>query len=311
MKIVVTGCAGFIGSHAVDEFLESGHQVLGIDKLTYAGDLRNLDVALKNSEFSFVKSDITDTTVIKSFLREFKPDWLINFAAETHVDNSIISISEFIHSNINGVACLLESIQGTGTRFCQISTDEVYGDIKVGKFSEDDSLNPKNPYSATKAAAEHIVTSHHNTYDTQYLIVRPSNNFGPRQNSEKFMPKSIRCLIEGKKIPVYGDGSNVREWTYVRDTARAVRFLVEKDRINEVYNISSEYQQSNIKTVESICREMSLNPANVVNFVPDRPGHDWRYSIGSEKLRSLGFLIESDFNQNLKDTIEWIRSNKR
>lgn len=311
MKIAITGCAGFIGSHAVDEFLDSGHEVLGIDKLTYAGDLRNLSLALKSDRFSFFRSDISDTDKIRSVFSKFEPEWVINFAAETHVDNSIKSIEEFIHSNVVGVARLLDSIKGTSTNFFQISTDEVYGDTKSGKFKENDNLAPKNPYSATKASAEHLVIAHHNTFGTQYLIARPSNNFGPRQNLEKFMPKAINCLLDGKKIPVYGDGSNIREWTYVLDTVRAIRFLTECGKKNDTYNISSEYQQSNLKTVESLCKEVNVSLDHSFEFVPDRPGHDWRYSISSEKLRSIGFSIDSNFNQSLRDTIEWVRINKR
>lgn len=311
MKIIITGCAGFIGSHATEEFLSHGYEILGIDSLTYAGNIKNLSVCLINKNFKFLEADIADESIMKFSIDSFDPDWIINFAAETHVDNSIKSVSPFLHSNVLGVASLLNCCKNTKTKFFQISTDEVYGPISKGSFREDDKLNPTNPYSATKASAEHLVTSHSNTFGTQYLIARPSNNFGPRQNKEKFLPNSITQFLQGKKIPVYGKGENLREWTYVKDTAKAVRFLVENGKKNESYNISSSFELKNIETLKILSQILKFQTIfdDQIEFVPDRLGHDFRYSVNCQKLESLGWSFESNFIKNLEETVEFFKEN--
>ena len=200
MNLLITGCAGFIGSHAVDHFLDVGHNVVGVDCFTYAASLDNLKSALADKNFTLYETDICDTNKIIEYCADHKIDWIVNFAAETHVDNSIESCEKFIHSNIVGVQSLLECCRELGIKLFHISTDEVYGSIKSGSFSENDKLNPKNPYSATKAAAEHLVQSYENTYGVEFIIVRPSNNFGPRQNKEKFIPTILTSLVNKQKF---------------------------------------------------------------------------------------------------------------
>ena len=309
MNILITGCAGFIGSHAVDEFLNFGYNIIGIDNLTYAGNLLNLDSALKNSKFEFIKEDIANFESINLICKNKKIDWIINFAAETHVDNSINSMTEFIHSNIIGVSSLLQCCKQNNIKLLQISTDEVYGSIDSNSFSETDRLNPLNPYAATKAAADHLILSYNNTFKIDYIIVRPSNNFGERQNIEKLLPKSITSLINNKKIQIYGNGSNIREWTYVKDTVKAIRFLLEKNKLNEIYNISSQFELTNINIANTLCQLFNLNTTNSIEFIEDRKGHDSRYSINIEKLLLLDYKIESSFFENIKNTIEWFKNN--
>ena len=220
MSILVTGCAGFIGSHAVDHFLDSGDKVVGIDSMTYASNIENLKSAFKKSDFVFYEKDIVDTFDITNICKNHNIKWIFNFAAETHVDNSIDSCDAFIHSNIIGVKSLLECCKETGASLFHISTDEVYGSTSGKPFKESDTLSPKNPYSATKAAAEHIIEAYSNTYGVNFITVRMSNNFGPRQHGEKFIPTIIRSLSNNKKIPIYGNGKNVREWLYVKDCVK-------------------------------------------------------------------------------------------
>lgn len=306
-NIMLTGCAGFIGSHAADHFLSAGYFVVGVDSLTYAGDLKNLDYAFQHENFGFFKIDICDTIEIASLCEKWNIDWIVNFAAETHVDNSIKSCEKFIHSNVNGVQSLLEVCRQTGTKLFHVSTDEVYGSIKTGSFNEDFKLNPKNPYSATKAAAEHLITAYNNTYGVDFLMVRPSNNFGPRQHREKFIPTILKSLLNGKKIPVYGDGLNVRDWLYVKDNVAAIRFILENSKLNETFNVTLNDERSNIETVKIILDNLQKDFKENIEFVPDRPGHDFRYSIDNSKLLSLGFDIETSFKEHLEETINFFK----
>ena len=305
MNIMITGCAGFIGSHAVDLFIKAGDNVVGVDCLTYAGTLDNLEDSLNSENFTFYRVDICETSKILDMCKSHNVEWIINFAAETHVDNSIKSSVAFVHSNVDGVRSLLEVCKELQIRIFQISTDEVYGSRLEGSFSEGDLLTPRNPYSATKAAAEHLVTSYSNTYNIEYLMARPSNNFGPRQNDEKFVPTILRKIRNNESVPVYGDGSNVRDWLYVKDNVKMIRNILTHNQINQTYNITTSNEKNNIEIVEVICQIVNQDSNKVIKFVDDRPGHDFRYSISPAKLKNEKLFLESDFYKNIQDTVTW------
>ena len=306
MNILVTGCAGFIGSHATDVFLDNGYRVSGVDCLTYASDLKNLEYASKYDSFSLSVVDICETNKVKEIVEKNKCEWIVNFAAETHVDNSIKSIDRFIHSNIIGVKSLLEACKETNTKLFQISTDEVYGSIHKGSFSECDILNPRNPYSATKASAEHLITSYANTHDLKYIIVRPSNNFGPRQHGEKLLPTVLRKIRNSEKIPIYGDGQNVRDWLYVKNNAQMIERILRSSDLCQVYNITNRNELKNIKIIKKITDVLNLDFEASVEFITDRPGHDFRYSISDKKIKEHGFQFDSNFENDLNKTINEI-----
>jgi dTDP-glucose 4,6-dehydratase len=303
MNVLITGCAGFIGSHAVDHFLESGETVVGVDSMTYASNITNLEDAFRKKEFVFYEKDIVNTSDIINICNIHSVDWIINFAAETHVDNSIDSCDSFIHSNIIGVKSLLECCRETGTRLFHISTDEVYGSTTGKSFEENDVLSPKNPYSATKAAAEHIINAYSNTHGVDFITVRMSNNFGPRQHAEKFIPTIIRSLSCEEKIPIYGNGQNVREWLYVKDCVKMIRSIHMTGKIGEVYNISSGNEKNNIEISKMICGILNKDFKKSFEFVPDRPGHDFRYAINFEKIKQMGIVVETDFIKAVEETV--------
>ena len=265
MNVMITGCAGFIGSHAADYFLSKGVNVVGLDSLTYAADMKNLSNALKNKNFKFIKEDICNTDEVIRICQENSISWIFNFAAETHVDNSIVSDSEFIRTNIIGVKSLLDVCKMLNTKLFQISTDEVYGPITSGSFSEDDKLSPQNPYAATKAAAEHIILSYSNTH--------------------------------------YGDGKNIRDWLFVEDNVKIIYEIWDRSPINEVYNISLSNEKTNIEIIRSVLSIFEREFEENVDFVKDRLGHDFRYSISNKKMSDLGIMIKTDFNKNLLDTV--------
>ena len=302
MNILVTGCAGFIGSHFVEEALEKGHTVIGVDSLTYAGKLSNMDSFRNN--VSFYQLDICDTEAIKKVAAANDIEWIINFAAESHVDNSIRSCDEFVRTNILGVKSLLDVCRSTSSKMLQISTDEVYGTISFGSFSESDMLNPRNPYSATKAAAEHLVNAYGQTHGVIFKIVRMSNNFGPRQDNEKFLPTVIRNLKNNERIPVYGDGSNVRDWLYVKDACRLVDRVLERGENQQIYNVTYNNEMTNLSLVNEVTNIMGLDFDNSIQFVEDRPGHDFRYSIDNARLYHLNIMKPTDFRVALRATIE-------
>lgn len=301
--VMITGCAGFIGSHAAEMFLEYGYKVIGLDSLTYASNLNNLKPSFEYEKFLFIEADINDKEKVQELSKKHSIEWIINFAAETHVDNSIKNSKAFIHSNISGVNSLLEVCRETKVKLFHISTDEVYGSIKDGSFKETDILSPQNPYSATKAAAEHLIRAYANTYGINYIIVRPSNNFGPRQHEEKFIPTIIKSLMAGKKIPIYGDGKNIRDWLYVKDNVKAIEHILRTSEANETYNISAINEMENIKIVETILDKLGKTFEDSVEFVADRPGHDFRYSIENLKLLNLGFEFDNNFEENIEETI--------
>lgn len=284
MKVLVTGGRGFIGSHFVESALEKGWSIIDIDKLTYAA---NQTLPWDNHKnYTFLKADISEITHIPSC------DVLINFAAESHVDNSIKSSDVFVKSNILGTHNLLELVRGKPEYdrplFFHISTDEVYGDRLEGTFSEIDKLKPSNPYSATKAAAEMLVMSYHRTYGLNYLITRTSNNYGERQFEEKLIPKSINCIKNNKQIPIHGDGSYIRDWTYVKDNVAAYMLLIEKNIKNDIYNIAAENYLTNLQVAKQVLQWMNKTDS-CLKFVENRWGQDLRYAVNSSKIRALGW----------------------
>lgn len=312
MKVLVTGGLGFIGGHFVDHCLSHGDEVMIIDSMTYAANRSLLDeYHSKNVRISISSIASYEDNVVA--LARFKPDVVVNFAAETHVDNSIDDPSEFISTNVVGTSALISACKEFNTKICHISTDEVYGPALGRPYTEFDRLMPMNPYSATKSSAEMIIQSFQNTYGLQAMIVRPSNNYGPRQNFEKFIPKFVTSVLIGKKFPVYGDGLHEREWTFVKDTARIVRSAISSEKhwnFNSIYNLSSGIQYRNIDVIHVILEainakfERSLSIRDVIQFVNDRPGHDRRYSISSERLSKMIDLEFTQFNHGIMTTLE-------
>lgn len=287
MRIMVTGGRGFIGSHFVELALQNNHTIVDVDLMTYCS---NSSLPWDNHvNYKHLKQDIVDIKHLPFC------DVVVNFAAETHVDNSITYSLDFARTNFNGVHNLLNLIRGKVYErpyFVQISTDEVYGDIKEGEFNELSPLKPSNPYSATKAAAEHLVTSYSRTYGIDYLITRSSNNYGPRQYEEKLISKTISCLKENRKIPLHGDGSYLRDWIYVKDNAKAILDLVESNIKNETFNISGDLHLSNKEVVIQVCSWLGIsNWEDHVVYTENRLGQDLRYSITSNKLKELGIRI--------------------
>jgi len=285
MKIITTGGRGFIGSHFVELALSQGHKVLDIDFMGYCAN-RSLPFD-DNPNYQHLNKDICDVKHLPVC------DILVNFAAETHVDNSINDTTPFVHSNIIGVHNLLEVCRGKKEYerplFVQISTDEVYGDLKEGEFFETDALKPSNPYSATKVAAEALVLAYHRTYGIDYLITRSSNNYGERQYEEKLIPKSIKYLQEGKKIPIHGDGTYIRDWIYVKDNAQGILSLIENKKKNDTYNIGSGNRLQNIEVVKQIVDWFGVSFEESVQFVPNRWGQDIRYALNTNKINNTGW----------------------
>lgn len=304
-NVMITGCAGFIGSYVTEEFLNAGYKVHGVDKMTYAGNRESLNSFLDNPNFSFSPSCITIPSRMKHLVKVNNIDWIINLAAETHVDNSIESSDVFVKTNIQGTKSLLDTCRETGAKLLHFSTDEVYGVAVNRAFTERSNIAPKNPYSATKAAADHMIEAYRNTYGTEHIIVRPSNNFGLRQHDEKFLPTIIRKLKADEKIPVYGKGDQIREWTHARETAKATRFILENSGMNEIYNISSEFHTENMNVVQSVCDILGRRVEDCIEYVEDRPGHDFKYSITPKKLNNLGYTVSSNFKDELKEIVDY------
>lgn len=306
VNVLITGAAGFIGSHAAEEFLTKGYNVVGVDKFTYAAKENNVEVCRKSKKFKLYRKDICDYESMLQICKKEKIDWIINFAAETHVDNSIKNSSEFLKTNIYGTMTLLEVCKVLKVKMFHISTDEVYGSRTSGSFLETDKLDPRNPYSATKASAEHMIKSYENTHGVESIIVRPSNNFGPRQHSEKFLPTILNAFRYQSKIPVYGSGKQVREWLYVKDNTRAIRYLLERGSLGEIYNITSNTEMENLDFINKVYDVFDPAAKTKVefNFVDDRPGHDFRYSISNRKLLDLGFDEFTRIEDSLKETVD-------
>jgi dTDP-glucose 4,6-dehydratase len=315
MKILVTGGAGFIGSNFVrmiaNSSLSGYESVTVLDKLTYAGNLDNLSLAKDYENFQFIKGDICDRELVHRLL--LNTDTVINFAAESHVDRSIHDSSEFVRTNILGVQVLLDRIKNSNTniRFLQVSTDEIYGSIDSGSWDEDCPPRPNSPYSATKASAELLVHSYGKTFGIDYLITRCSNNYGPYHFPEKLIPLFITNIIEGKKVPVYGAGKNIRDWLHVDDHCRALDLVLKKADSGAIYNVGGGQEFTNLQLTELILNLMGKDNSSI-EYVEDRKGHDFRYSVDWNKIRlDLGYSPQISFDEGLSQTIEWYIENQQ
>jgi len=303
LKILVTGGAGFIGSEFVRQAIKKGQKVVVIDKLTYAGDLKRLEEV--KTKFTFHKVDIFQKAKLDSVIKKEKPHTIVHFAAETHVDRSIQDAEPFIQTNITGTQNLINCARKYKVKkFLHISTDEVYGESRQGKFLENSAIRPKNPYSATKAAAEFLIHAAIKTYQFPAIIVRPANNYGPWQYPEKLIPVIILKALKNRKIPVYGKGKQIREWLHVQDCANGVHVILKKGKIGEAYNIGTYFERENLTTVRTILKLLH-KPASLIQFVQDRPGHDFRYSVNCAKLKKLGWKPKITFPIGIKQTIQW------
>jgi dTDP-glucose 4,6-dehydratase len=313
MRILVTGGAGFIGSNFVKKVLNQERpwvsSVTVLDKLTYAGHIRNFNEVTSNPKLNFVHGDICDSTLVTSLVN--KSDAIVNFAAESHVDHSIISSSEFVKTNVVGIQVLLDAVKSTNKsiRFVQISTDEVYGTIKSGSWTEDSPLLPNSPYASTKAGGELLARAYHRTYGLDIIITRCCNNYGPLQYPEKLIPLFITNLIKGKKVPLYGNGENVREWLHVEDHCQAIIEVLLHGKTGEVYNIGGGEEFTNLEITQLILGLLGAD-ASSIEYVQDRRGHDLRYSLDWSKIsRELGFLPQIKFESGIQETVEWYRNN--
>lgn len=329
-RFLITGGAGFIGSAVVRHLIgESDHKVLVVDKLTYAGNLDSLAPVTKNPRFSFVRADIVDAPKMREVFDQFRPDVVMHLAAESHVDRSIDGPGEFIQTNVVGTFVLLQSALGYWRnlkgiaaerfRFHHISTDEVFGSLGAeGLFSEDTPYQPRSPYSASKASSDHLVQAWHHTYGLPTIISNCSNNYGPYHFPEKLIPLIILNALEGKPLPVYGTGENVRDWLYVDDHARALVLIATTGKVGDNYNVGGSNEKTNIAVVREICRltdELAPDAGGprdrLISFVKDRPGHDLRYAIDSRKIqRELGWRPQETFETGLRKTVAWYLANR-
>jgi len=330
-KILVTGGAGFIGS-AVSRLLinSSPHQVLVVDKLTYAGNLESLSPVSKDSRYAFSQIDIVDQPAIKNLFSQFSPDIVVHLAAESHVDRSIDGPDDFIRTNVVGTFVLLQTAlehwrglaaeRKKSFRFLHVSTDEVFGSLgSDGFFDEETSYRPNSPYAASKASSDHLVRAWHHTYGLPVGITNSSNNYGPYQFPEKLIPLTIINAIEGKSLPVYGTGENIRDWLHVDDHAKALLLVAENGGLGETYNIGAHNERTNIALVKAICAlldELAPNASigrheSLISFVTDRPGHDARYAVNAEKIeRDLGWRPRRSFEVGLRETVQWYLDNR-
>ncbi len=309
-KYLITGGAGFIGSNFVHYLFQHKKDihVTVLDKLTYCGNLENLKEFNKRNDFTFIQGDICDASVVEKAVEGV--DIVVNFAAESAVDRSIDKPESFLQTDIIGVYTLLEAArQRPLKRFIQISTDEVYGEIEEGSFAETDETRPRNPYAASKLGGERLAYSYYATYGLPVIITRASNNFGPRTYPEKIIPLFITNLLEGRKVPVYGEGKQIRNWIFVEDHCRGIDCVIEKGMDGEVYNIGGEAELTNLELTKKILELMGKDET-FIQFVKDRPGHDFRYSLDSSKLKALGWSIQYPLEEGLQKTIEWYTNNR-
>jgi dTDP-glucose 4,6-dehydratase len=310
MRIVITGGAGFIGSNFVRHVLAEhpSDQVVVLDKLTYAGNLDNLADVANDARYSFVRGDICDPEAVE--LVAAGADAIVNFAAETHVDRSISGPEDFIRTDVIGTHVLLEAVRAHGIgRFLQVSTDEVYGDVLEGASREGDLLRPSSPYSASKAGADMLGLAYRRTYGSPVVITRSSNNYGPYQYPEKIIPLFVTNALDGRSLPVYGDGRNVRDWIYVDDTCRALDLVLREGGDGEIYNVGAGSEVTNIDLTRGILGELGLGE-ELIRYVADRPGHDHRYALDCAKLRALGWEPRVAFSEGLARTVAWYRANR-
>ncbi len=310
MHLLITGGAGFIGSNYVKYVFKNhpSYRVTVLDKLTYAGNLDNLREVESRKNYRFVKGDICDARVVNRLSK--KCDAILNFAAETHVDRSIIGPGSFVTTDVYGTHVLLEAVRAFKLkRYVQISTDEVYGSIEKGSFKESDPLHPSSPYSASKAGADLMALAYYHTYHLPVLITRSSNNFGPNQYPEKLIPLFITNLIEGKKIPLYGDGLNVRDWLYVWDNCAGIDTVLHKGKVGEVYNLGAGNERTNLKLTHLILKSLKI-PESMIERVKDRPGHDRRYSINCRQAHALSWKPRYRFDRAIRETVSWYQANE-
>ena len=311
MRIVVTGGFGFIGSSFCELAVKNGHELIVLDKMTYAADFENISESTK-SKLHFVNLDISNGRMLSQALRDINSiDWIVNFAAESHVDRSIKDGTPFVNSNVLGVVNLLEFIkQNSAIKMLQVSTDEVFGSIDEGSWDEDFPLNPRSAYSSSKASAELFCNAYRSTHSLEITITRCANNFGPRQSAEKLIPTIIQSALTGISIPVYGDGSNRREWIYVEDHAASILTIIESEkRISPKYNLGGS-EKSNIEIVKSVLGIMGKSE-NLISFVPDRLGHDYMYSVDDRRYKNeYGNYVSFDFELQLESTVTWYLSNQ-
>lgn len=317
MKILVTGGAGFIGCNFVYYMLEKypDYEIVCLDALTYAGNLKSLNKALKNSNFKFVKGDISDKSAVNKLFDEEKFDIVVNFAAESHVDRSIENPFIFLETNIMGTACLLDASKKYGVkRFHQVSTDEVYGDLPLDRpdlfFTEETPIHTSSPYSSSKASADLLVLAYNRTYGLPVTVSRCSNNYGPYQFPEKLIPLMIVRAQENESLPVYGEGLNVRDWLYVDDHCKAIDMIIHNGKVGEVYNVGGHNEKQNIEVVKTVLMHLD-KPESLITYVKDRAGHDLRYAIDPTKITNeLGWTPETKFEDGMKKTVEWYLNNK-
>ena len=328
MRILVTGGAGFIGSNfIINQINHTKNTIINFDKLTYAGNLENLDSVLNNNRYHFIQGDICDVELLKDTIIKFNPDSIIHFAAESHVDRSIEYPLDFIHTNLSGTAILLDTVQKFSSwknnnffRFLHVSTDEVYGSLgEKGLFNESSPLNPSSPYSASKAGSDLLVRSWYKTYGFPILITNCSNNYGPFQFPEKLIPLIITNALDQKPLPIYGDGLNIRNWLFVNDHCEALFLILKTGSIGETYNIGGNNEIKNIEIVQLICNSLNeLKPLpksklynDFITYVEDRPGHDYRYAIDSSKIKNnLHWAPKESFKSGIKKTIKWYLNNE-
>ena len=309
MKALVTGGLGFIGSNFILQLLEKNQEIeiTNVDAKFYGSNFQNLINVENNQNYQFVEGNINDVKLMEKLIE--KNDIIINFAAESFVDRSISNAIPFLESNVNGVFTILELIKKNKKRFVHISTDEVYGSLKTDSAVEETRFNPSSPYSATKAAAELLINSYTKTYDSDCLITRCTNNYGPRQFAEKLIPKTIILAYYNKEIPIYGTGKNIRDWLYVTDHCSAIEKVLQDGKKGESYNISGNYEIDNITIVKEILSLMNKSE-ELITYVEDRPGHDFRYSMKSEKIRNeLQWSQKIDFKEGIKNTVKWYLDN--
>lgn len=317
MKLLVTGGAGFIGSNFIYYQLQNHpeNEFICLDALTYAGNLETLQLAMQHSNFKFVKGDIAERDFVYKLFETEKPDIVVNFAAESHVDRSILEPELFLRTNIIGTGVLMDACRKYGIkRYHQVSTDEVYGDLPLDRpdlfFTEETPLHTSSPYSASKASADLLVLAYHRTYGLPVTISRCSNNYGPYHFPEKLIPLMIINALHDKKLPVYGTGENVRDWLYVEDHCSAIDLIIRKGRVGEVYNIGGHNEKTNLEVVKTILKELGKGE-DLITFVKDRPGHDRRYAIDPAKIhQELGWLPQTSFAEGIKKTIKWYLDNE-
>lgn len=315
--IIVTGGAGFIGSNFIFHMLDAHpeYRIVCLDKLTYAGNLSTLKSVMDKPNFRFCKTDICDREAVYQIFAEEKPDIVVNFAAESHVDRSIEDPSVFLQTNIIGTSVMMDACREYGNvRYHQVSTDEVYGDLPLDRpdlfFTEETPIHTSSPYSSSKAGADLLVLAYHRTYGLPVTISRCSNNYGPYQFQEKLIPRMIANALNDKPLPVYGEGVNVRDWLYVEDHCKAIDLILHKGRLGEVYNVGGHNEMRNIDIVRRICKELN-KPESLITYVADRKGHDMRYAIDPTKIHNeLGWLSETKFEDGIKKTIRWYQENR-